>query len=302
MESVKEILNKVKSQFTHKISINQEMMSIQNGQILYLLKEMNNSKWHDREFSVFSQWGDDGLIQYLINKIDIKSKSFIEFGVGDYQESNTRYLMMNNNWKGLIIEGNKKDTDTILNSEYYWKYDLLAVNSFITVDNINDLIQQNGFEGNIGLLHIDIDGNDYWVWEAIKIVQPDIAIIEYNSLLGSVRPLTIPYKSDFERKRAHSSNLYAGVSLAALCYLANKKGYFFVGSNSAGNNAYFVLKEKISDLIPLNCLEGYVQAAFRESRGINNKLNYLSFEERQKIISKMEYINVTNNKIEKYEI
>ena len=49
------------------------------------------------EFSAFSQWGDDGIIQYLIHLLDIKEQSFIEFGVGNYLEANTRFLLMNNN-------------------------------------------------------------------------------------------------------------------------------------------------------------------------------------------------------------
>src|ERR1700744_5508213 len=61
------------------------------------------SSINEVEFQVFSQFGDDGIIQWLISKIDIPNKTFIEFGVENYIESNTRFLLINNKWKGLVI-------------------------------------------------------------------------------------------------------------------------------------------------------------------------------------------------------
>ena len=89
------------------------------------------------EFQVFSQRGEDGVIQYIINKIEIPNKVFVEFGVETYTESNTRFLLMNNNWSGLIIDGSKKNINFIKRDFIYWKYDITALESFITKDNIN---------------------------------------------------------------------------------------------------------------------------------------------------------------------
>ncbi|HEX3386574.1 MAG TPA: hypothetical protein VHS53_15345, partial [Mucilaginibacter sp.] len=181
------------------------------------------------EFKVFSQWGDDGIIQYLVNRIAIPNKTFIEFGTENYRESNTRFLLVNNNWTGLIMDGSESNAAEIRNSELFWKYDLNVVTAFITRENINDLIRSAGFSKDVGILSIDIDGNDYWVWEAIYCVDPIIVIIEYNSVFGPGNPWTIPYKPDFNRTDAHYSNLYFGASLRSLCDLAEKKGYFFAG-------------------------------------------------------------------------
>jgi hypothetical protein len=83
----------------------------------------------DIEFKVFSQFGDDGIIQYLIEKINIprEYENFIEFGVENYSESNTRYLLFNNNWSGLIMDASNKNIKEIKNSNYYWKFDLEVI-------------------------------------------------------------------------------------------------------------------------------------------------------------------------------
>lgn len=238
-------------------------------------KNLNVANLHDVEFKVFSQWGDDGIIQYLINKLEIPNKTFVEFGVANYTESNTRYLLMNNNWSGLIMDGSIDNINYIKNDEIYWQYDLQAKHAFIDVDNVNHLIASAGFPPELGLLHIDIDGNDYWVWKAVKHVNPIIVIVEYNSLFGPNNAWTTPYDPMFVRSKFHYSNLCYGSSLTSLCDLAEEKGYYFVGSNSAGNNAYFIRKDKIDDIKPISASEGYVESKFKESRDVNGNLTFL---------------------------
>jgi hypothetical protein len=253
---------------------------------------------HDAEFKVYSQFGDDGIIQYLINNIEIPEKlhTFVEFGVENYLESNTRFLLYNNNWTGLVMDSSKENIDFILKDMICWRNELNAVCAFITRDNINDLLLQNNFSGEIGILSIDIDGNDYWVWEKINVINPIITIVEYNSNFGCKKAVTIPYDPDFSRYKAHYSGIYFGCSLKALCMLADKKGYYFVGSNSQGNNAYFVRKDKIGKIKILSPEEGYVKAKFRESVDEKGNLTFLSFDERLKLIKDLQLIDLTNQK------
>lgn len=257
------------------------------------------SNIHDAEFKVYSQWGDDGIIQYLINNMEIpeSSRIFVEFGVESYVESNTRFLMVNNNWKGLVLDSSAENIEYIKRDGIYWKYDLTAVRAFITVENINRLISDNGFSGEIGLLHIDIDGNDYWVWKALDVVRPALAIIEYNSVFGKNKAITVPYRPDFERTKAHYSNLYFGASLKALCLLAKEKGYRFVGSSSSGNNAFFVRDDKIGQLKELTPEEGYVESRARESRDISGCLTFVSGGDRIKLIEDKEVYDVETGQI-----
>ena len=251
------------------------------------------SSLQEVEFKVFSQWGDDGIIQWLIHNLDIPNKTFIEFGVEYYVEANTRFLLMNDNWSGLVMDGSKDNIDRIRQSDFYWKYDLTAKEAFIDCDNINGLISEQRFDRELGILHIDIDGNDYWIWENIDVVNPVIVIMEYNSVFGKDRAITVPYNKTFYRTDAHHSNLYFGASLKAFCHLAEKKGYALVGSNSAGNNAYFVRKDKLNEEVKEVSLDqGYVYSKVREGRDDKGNLNYVSGNGRLDLIKGLPVINV----------
>jgi hypothetical protein len=250
------------------------------------------SSLHEAEFKVFSQFGDDGIIQYLIHQLQPLLDSFVEFGVEDYRESNTRFLLVNNNWRGLVIDSSERSIDYIRKDEIYWRHTLIARHAFVTRDNINDLFRDAGFVGEIGLLSIDIDGNDYWVWEKIEIIDPVIVIVEYNSIFGPDLALTIPYDPNFVRHRAHYSGQFWGASLQALAWLANRKGYSLLGCNSAGNNAYFVRNDKIGGLPALSARQAFVDARFRDSRSPLGKLTYLSGKHRFDQIAHLEVYGV----------
>jgi hypothetical protein len=256
-------------------------------------KFLENTNIHDHEFRVFSQWGEDGILQFLLRYIEVPRKIFVEFGVQNYRESNTRFLVLNDNWAGLVMDSIYENISYIKTDPIYWQHNLKALHVFINRDNINNIIYENGIEGEIGILSIDIDGNDYWVWQAINIINPAIVIIEYNFRFGKVRAVTVPYNENFVRSKAHYSMIYYGASLKALYLLAQKKGYVFVGCNSAGNNAFFVRKDLKPDFIrELTVEEGYVTGQFRESRDENGKLIYLSAQEEQKILSSLPLVEV----------
>lgn len=251
----------------------------------------------DVEFSIFSQFGDDGIIQFLLKEVQPQEHFFIEFGVENFMESNTRFLMQNNNWSGLVMDGSKTNVDFIKKQDFYWRHDLEAKDAFITAENVNELL--SSVPAKTGLLHIDVDGNDYWLWKAITTTEADIVIMEYNSVFGPERAITIPYDASFVRQQKHYSYLYAGASLAALCDLAETKGYSFIGSNSAGNNAYFVKKEKIGQLKPMTAAQGYVESKFRESRDKNGLLDFKKGKEKIEVIKGLPVFNTRTNEIEK---
>ncbi len=271
------------------------------GQIQSLLNNQRQEiiSLQQVEFQVFSQWGDDGIIQYLINKIDIPNKTFIEFGVENYKESNTRFLLINNNWSGLVIDGSKEHIDYIKKDMISWAFDIHAKHAFITKENINGILQDfldKGYNKEIGILSVDIDGNDYWVWDEIKVVDPVIVITEYNAVFGKNNSWTIPYKHDFFRLDAHKSYQYWGASLNAFCSLADKKGYYFIGCNNNGNNAYFIRKDKIGNLKPISAEEGYVESKFREYVDENGER--IGGEKRLELIKNMPIYNIQSDKLE----
>jgi hypothetical protein len=218
------------------------------------------------EFKVFSQWGEDGIIQHLASRVALGRKIFVEFGVQDYREANTRFLLAGGGWSGLVIDADPRNIDALRRDPIYWRHNLKAECAFIDRDNINSIIRSAGIEGDIGLLSIDIDGNDYWVLEAIDCVSARILVLEYNALFGPDLSVTVPYAADFQRTKAHFSNLFWGASLAALTAAARRKGYALVGCNRAGNNAFFVRRDVQGALRESTVAEAFVAAGFRESR------------------------------------
>ena len=250
-----------------------------------------------REFRAFSQWGEDGIIQHLIATLGLARDVFVEFGVETYIESNTRFLLTNNNWSGLVIDGSQSNIDFIKNDPIYWRHNLKAECSFITVENINSLISNNGIRGDIGLLSVDIDGNDYWVWKAIEVVQPVIVIVEYNARFGPELALTVPYDPEFVRSKAHHSMIYYGASLSAFCQLAGEKGYALVGCNSAGNNAFFVRKDRLPASLPeLSAEQAYVRNQFRETRNPDGELAFLAPESEFELLRSLPLVDVGGGK------
>ena len=246
-----------------------------------------------REFKVFSQSGEDGVIQWLIRNLSICSDRFIEFCVQNYTEANTRFLLMHDNWSGLIMDGSKENIEYVRHDDICWMHDLTAVSAFITAENINELICRHGFSGDIGLLSIDIDGNDYWVWKSIDSVRPDIVICEYNSRFGAERAVTIPYEPRFYRTEAHYSNLYFGASIQALVHLGKQKGYALVYGNEIGSNLFFVRRELLNDIIQEKTVEEcYVRAKYRQARDQAGALALLTIQEEEELLRDLLLIDV----------
>ena len=251
---------------------------------------------HEAEFKVFSQFGDDGIIQYLVHHLAPLPDLFVEFGVEDYRESNTRFLLLNNNWRGLVLDSDGPAIQAIRRDEIYWRHTLTAKHAWITRDNINELIRSAGFSGEIGLLSIDIDGNDYWIWEKLDIVSPAITIVEYNSVFGPDFAVTIPYGEKFVRHRAHYSGQFWGASLSALDLLAKRKGYSLIGCNRAGNNAYFVHNTRLNKLPVLTPNQAFVDARWRDSRNESQELTHLSGRQRFEVIAHLEVYDLKQDK------
>lgn len=228
------------------------------------------------EFRVFSQFGEDGIIQFLVQRVPIENRVFVEFGVEDYAEANTRFLLVNDAWRGLIIDAGTAHRRFLEDSRLVWRTTVDAATAFIDRDNVNEVIRSGGVSGQIGLLSIDIDGNDYWVLEAIDCVSPQILVVEYNSLFGPERAVTVPYDAGFVRGRRHFSHLYWGASLAAMVRAADAKGLALVGGNRAGNNAFFVRRDALGDIPERTPSACWRPAQFRESRGPRGDLTLLS--------------------------
>ena len=254
----------------------------------------------DIEFQVYSQWGEDGIIDWLITKYPEIPKSFLEIGTQNYRESNTRFLLINKNWKGFIIEADKAAVKDIKSQRIYWKHNLRAINEFITKDNINNIIKGFNIPKKIGLLSLDIDGVDYWVLSKLSALDPSIIVCEYNSLFGQKKSVTVPYKSNFIRSEEHYSNLYYGASINAFIDLMKKKNYFLIGTNSAGNNAFFVRKNIWNKVKKIIIKKKVFVSKFRESRNIKGALTFLDKKKSLELIKNKFMIDLKDNKKKKF--
>jgi hypothetical protein len=271
-----------------------EEIKINQGLILSQLNSAKQSKrLADYEFKVFSQWGEDGIIQFLVSNLEIRNQTFIEFGVEDFFESNCRFLMMKNNWAGFVIDGSSKNIERLKSSYFYWKYNLQSKTSFITSENINSILDESGFEKDLGILSVDIDGVDYYVLNELERWMPSILIVEYNGIFGFSRPVSVPYDASFYRGNKHYSNLYYGANLPAFLHLANRKGYALVGINSVGSNAFFVRRDLLNDKVcEVTLEESYKNSSFRESRDVKGALTYLSGNARRQPIADLPLMDV----------
>jgi len=248
--------------------------------------------FEDIEFRVFSQWGEDGIIEWILQNLPVEHKTFIGFGVANYREANTRFLIENRNWKGFVMDGSEANIQALRSDNLYWRFDLTAVAKFITRENINRVIEENGFSGPLGILSVDIDGNDYWVLESIDCVDPGIVICEYNPILGDKYPITIPYEPSFSRLAAHSSGLYFGASIAAIKSLMARKGYGFLGSNSNGINAFFARNDLLCHLAPLIADRKAYPSLHRDSLDEEGRLTFAGGIKRFNLIKHLPVIRV----------
>lgn len=291
MKIVKKILEKLRRFYIvpNRLDAIQEALGRIESRLNLSIK---NADPREYEFKVYSQWGEDGIIDYLCQAISFAEKSFVEFGVENYTEANTLFLLKHRYWRGLVIDGSANNIESIRRGAVFWRYDLQACEAFITRDNINDILEKNGFIGELGLLSVDIDGNDYWVWEAISCVNPAIVVCEYNSLFGPTAKISTPYKDDFYRTAAHATNMYYGASIAALNYLAESRGYRLVAGNSAGNNVFFVREDLLNQLSIQTPYQAYVRSGFREARSPEGQVELLDFESRQRAIWHLPVVDV----------
>ncbi len=202
-------------------------------------------------FRVFSQFEEDGKILFILAVVGIKNASFIEIGSDDGLNSNCANLALNFGWHGLFIDGNKQ---SISRGQYFYKHHPIPfghkpvfIHSNVTRENINSIITQHGYQGDVDVMSIDIDGNDYWIWDAITVVQPRVVIIETQIDYGQ-RNIVVPYDPAYFYPGVHPQ--YHGASPVAMVKLGTKKGYRLVGANDLGFNFMFVRNDLGQNELP----------------------------------------------------
>jgi hypothetical protein len=195
-------------------------------------------------FKVFSQHGEDGIIQEIFRRIGTTNKRFVEFGVADGLQCNT-HLLLYSGWRGLWIEGDPNVAPKIRRvfADPIKEGSLKLQEGFVTAENINAIIANGQVSGEIDLLTIDIDGNDYHVCRSISAVMPRVIVAEYNASFPPPLEWVKPYESAY----AWDYSMYFGASLAAYAHMLAAKGFTLVGTDLCGVNAFFVRNDVVGE-------------------------------------------------------
>jgi hypothetical protein len=195
------------------------------------------------ELSVFSQNGEDGILQELCRRLPVPH-TFVEFGIQSGWEGNCVLLADVFDWSGLFIEYNRKTFEQ-LQRKYAYNSRVKTVCAKVSPQNIGSLFAEADVPTELGILSIDIDGNDYWVWEAITGYRPVILVIEFNSGIPSEEPLVQPFNEGDPE-----DGTFFGANLAALEVIGVAKDYELVHTDIAGVNAFFVRRDLLTGAVP----------------------------------------------------
>lgn len=229
--------------------------------------------FRDVEFRCFSQFGEDGILLYLFSVLSATNRRVIEICANDGIECNAANLVVNHGWEGLLFDGD--ESALARGREFYrdcpgtFLTPPKLVRAWITAENINRLIEENGFAGEVDLLSLDMDGVDYWVWKAVEVTSPRVVVLEYANVWGPDEAVTAPYAADFSW--AASPDAPRGASLAAFVKLGREKGYRLVGCHRHGYNAFFVRNDLGANVFPevsaASCMDNPFTRAVQANRG-----------------------------------
>jgi hypothetical protein len=213
------------------------------------------AKIQDAGFRVYSQCEEDGILLYILSMIAFKTKRVVEMCCGSGEECMATNLILNHGFDGYLFDGNH---DQIRKAEVFFKskqdcvaYPPVLTQAWITAENINDLLIRSGAAGEVDVFSLDIDGNDYWVWNAITAINPRVLVFETHSIIPADRSITIEYRPDFQCwNKPLNEQDYRGVSLLAMQTLCKKRGYRMIGGHRHGFNVFFLREDEGKQFFP----------------------------------------------------
>ena len=253
----------------------------------------------DVDYKIYSQFGEDGIIDFILRKLNIEKPKFVEIGVGDYTECNSRFLFESRTANGLIIDCLENLSKKVSKNLKLWKGDLKIEEIFIDSENVLNVLKKNNFEKDIDFFSLDIDGIDYWIIKSLPSNFTKVAVVEYNPIFGHEHEVTVPNIKKFNRTLYHHSNLCYGMSLKALISLMESKNFYFLGSNLRRNNAFFVSKTFSKNIffpnIKISNISENVDCNIMESIDRKGELNFISGYDRINEIKNCEIIDLKKN-------
>jgi hypothetical protein len=252
----------------------------------------------DSEVRVFSQNGEDGILNFICEKINLYKPSMIEIGAGNFTECNSRYLAEHRCANVLAVDAQRDLESTAKKLLVFTRTNIQILNTWVTTENINEIIDlgKSNF-GSVDILSIDLDGNDYWILKSANLTGIKVVIVEFNPLLSRLDPVSVPMDESFDRSTKHFSWTYYGANLYAFEYLLKGRGFEFLGVSRHGSNAFFVESSQLSKFSNLEIdLEISSDVRARENRDKNGKLTFISGQNRVSLIKDQVVVDVRNGK------
>lgn len=189
--------------------------------------------------TVYSQQGQDGILEKIFECIGTTNKQFVEFGSCGMKtgQGNTIYLRENFGWSGLLMDGSEHPYGIEVKKEYDVKI------HFVKASNINSLLQKYNVLKEVDFLSIDIDGQDLHVWKAIDdtLFRPRVICIETSWDMFGDSDLVMKPDEAYVWDGTHLS----GSSLLGLQRLGNSKGYTLV--SMVGADGIFVRSDVLAE-------------------------------------------------------
>ncbi|SDD72750.1 hypothetical protein SAMN04488024_107213 [Pedobacter soli] len=229
-------------------------------------EEIRKYDFNEVGFRKYSQNSEDGILLFIFAAIGTTNKKIVELCASDGIECNAANLIINHGWQALLFDGN---TEAIEKGKKFYRshpdtFTLppIFVNAWITKNNVNELIANQDYTGEIDLLSIDMDGVDYWIWDSITVIKPRVVVVEVQCIFGAGDSVTVPYADNFKTEFIDGFGVYSGASLNAFIKLASHKGYRLVGVEKYGFNAFFIREDIAADIFPEYDISGYEDIPF----------------------------------------
>lgn len=199
-------------------------------------------------FSNFSQFEEDGILLYIFARIGETNRKVLELGAGSARECMSSNLIINHNWQGFLVDGSEKNRKIAF--KFFSQFNNTGISQpkflvrWIAVENINSICDDFELSGEIDLLSIDIDGNDYWILEALEKVSPRVIVLEVQNAIPATELVSRPYLATFDlHDYLGVERSFRGASISAFNFLLESRGYCLVGTSHNGVNAFFVRKD-----------------------------------------------------------
>jgi hypothetical protein len=225
----------------------------------YMLCKLNKTRPYqkigDAGFRVHSQFEEDGIILYVLSMIGFKTKRVVEMCCGGGNECMATNLVLNHGFDGYLFDGS---AENIHHAQTFFAskpdcvlYPPVLTEAWITTHNVNDLLTKSGCAGEVDLFSLDVDGNDYWIWNAIDAINPRLLLFETHNVIPADKSLTIKYQPDFDCwSNPLAAQDYRGASLLAIQKLCKRRGYRMIGGHRHGFNVFFLREDEGIEFFP----------------------------------------------------